>query len=296
MNVAPGSTSVWLIVKVVDDNQLPVTGLTAATFPPTYYVRTGLAAVSITLSDLASPSAAWSSGGVAEIGGGRYRLDVPNAAFNVTAYMVEIFGEASGKHIVAPQITNQWMKSDVRLWMGSGPAGLLSGLLQVHDHENIFSSSGMTYGASTIEWGAESGDYSFLVGTLAEVTVSGLWQRRLITGFTFETGIMTVDVPWTNVPAADDQVNFYAAAALNADQRNAIADHVKRRSQANTEASNYGDTLHKQSLYGLVQHTQESNAVDNPGQITIYKTNGTTELGRLNQSTDENAEPTTGVS
>ena len=296
MNIAPGSTSVWLIVKVVDDSQLPVTGLTAATFPPTFYVRTGLAAVSITLSDLASPIAAWSSGGLAEIGGGRYRLDVPNAAFNVTAYMVEIYGEASGKHVVAPQITNQWMKSDVRLWMGTGPANLQGGLLQVYNHEKIFSSSGMSCGASTIEWGAENGDYSFLVGTLAEVTVSGLWQRRLITGFTFETGTMTVDVPWDTLPTAEDQVDFYSPAALNVDQMNAIADHVKRRSQANTEASSYGDGLTKSSLYGLLQHAQESNAIDNPGQITIYKTDGSTELGRLNQSTDANAEPTTGVS
>jgi hypothetical protein len=77
---------------------------------------------------------------------------------------------------------------------------------------------------------------------------------------------------------------------------NAIADHVRRRTQANVEASSDGDTLGVTSEYGAIQAMLESNLVDNPGSLTIYKTDGTTELAQRPVTTDPAAEPITGIS
>lgn len=86
------------------------------------------------------------------------------------------------------------------------------------------------------------------------------------------------------------------AAAIAAAAANKIADHVRRRTQANVEASSDGDSLDKSSLYGLIQQAQDSNSYENAGELTIYKTDGTTELGRLDLETDAAAEPITGTS
>ena len=77
---------------------------------------------------------------------------------------------------------------------------------------------------------------------------------------------------------------------------NEVADTTLRRTMANVEGSASGDTLDKSSLYGLVQMAQESNSTDNVGSLTIYQTDGTTELGLLSLATDAAADPITGVS
>jgi hypothetical protein len=81
---------------------------------------------------------------------------------------------------------------------------------------------------------------------------------------------------------------------LSAATCNKIADHVRRRTQANVEASSDGDTLALSSLYGLIQQIQEAAAVGTT--LTIYKTDGTTSLGTKTLATDPAAEPVTGVS
>ena len=81
---------------------------------------------------------------------------------------------------------------------------------------------------------------------------------------------------------------------LSADTCNKIADHVRRRTQANIEASSDGDTLSLLSLYGVVQQIQESNAVGTT--LTVYRTDGTTSLGTRTLATDPAADPVTGVS
>ena len=82
---------------------------------------------------------------------------------------------------------------------------------------------------------------------------------------------------------------------LSAATCNKIADHVRRRTQANVEASSDGDTLNKSSEYGLIQQIQKSNTTDTAGFLTIKKTDGTT-LGTLALASDPDAEPVTGVS
>lgn len=114
MIIYPGATSQTITIQIVDDTGLAVTGLVAATFPTTYYQRAGEALpAAITLSDLAATNSTYSSGGVKELTGGYYRLDVPNAAF-ATATRVRIIGEASGKHIIYPPIDVNVVRADDR--------------------------------------------------------------------------------------------------------------------------------------------------------------------------------------
>lgn len=84
--------------------------------------------------------------------------------------------------------------------------------------------------------------------------------------------------------------------AISAAMANRIADHVRRRTQANVEASTDGDTLSLKSEYGFIQQAQESNTVDNAGKLTVYRTDGTTEVGQITLATDAEAEPVVGVS
>jgi hypothetical protein len=104
MNFPTGTTSQSLDVQVVDDSGLPVSGLVAATFPATSWSLAGnTAATTISLSDLAAITTAYTSGGVKERSGGYYRLDLPNAAL-ANAGIVTLIGEASGKRLVHPRI------------------------------------------------------------------------------------------------------------------------------------------------------------------------------------------------
>lgn len=100
-----GATSQSIDVQIVDDTGLPVTGLVAATFPALTYSLAGPNAdvAFPALSDLATITTAYASGGVKERGNGVYRLDVPNGVFT-TAGQVRIRGEATGKHVLVPII------------------------------------------------------------------------------------------------------------------------------------------------------------------------------------------------
>jgi hypothetical protein len=89
---------------------------------------------------------------------------------------------------------------------------------------------------------------------------------------------------------------FLTDTAITTALANRVADVVLRRLAANAEAASYGDTPGVGSLYGLVQQMQESNLVDNPGFLTVYKTDGTTELAQKAVTTDAAGEPVTGIS
>lgn len=115
-----------------------------------------------------------------------------------------------------------------------------------------------------------------------------------------------IDTEIAAIKAKTDQLTFTTmnkvdatlqlAADLAATVAAKIADTILRRHQANAEGSSDGDSLSVSSLYGMIQQAQESNTVDNAGELTIYQTNGTTELGRKTVDTDADAEPVVGVS
>lgn len=131
MILAPGATSQSVTIQIVDDTGLAATGLVAATFPTTTYKIAGAsAAVSVSLSDLAAITSSYSSGGVKEISGGYYRLDVPNGALS-SAGRVTLVGDASGKHLIASPLDVQYVQADGRQLLGTtmteGAAGRLAG-------------------------------------------------------------------------------------------------------------------------------------------------------------------------
>ena len=119
----PNSTSQSVVARVFDDAGLPVTGLVAATFPAVYYAVNRTAPVQVkyagwssgdALTDLALITSAWAQGGLKEIGGGRYRLDLPNAAYTTDNSEVEIYGEASGKRVLCEPIQVAYPETNVK--------------------------------------------------------------------------------------------------------------------------------------------------------------------------------------
>lgn len=93
---------------------------------------------------------------------------------------------------------------------------------------------------------------------------------------------------------ADTGTDGVVVADLSAAICNKLADHVRRRTQANVEASANGDTLDLSSQYGAIQQMQES-AVSG-GTLTVKKTDGTTTLGTKTVTSSSSADPITGIS
>lgn len=113
MTIAPASVQQSIQVQLVDDAGLELTGKLAAFFPTVSYQKAGAnAAVPITLSDLATVTTAWTSGGVKEISSGTYRLDLPDAAMTTTTRLT-IIGGSAGKHVIAPPIDVQYTQTSV---------------------------------------------------------------------------------------------------------------------------------------------------------------------------------------
>jgi len=105
MIVAPGSTDVMVDVQIVDDDGQPLLGLVAATFPSlSFSTGTNVAAVSITLSDLALITTAHTDGGVKERSAGFYRLDLPDAAV-ASLGTTKLIGDSAGKHVLHEPIS-----------------------------------------------------------------------------------------------------------------------------------------------------------------------------------------------
>jgi len=112
-------------------------------------------------------------------------------------------------------------------------------------------------------------------------------------GFGWFTGVATGVLPWRS------PIVGFRAAAINdaliestlAAFLNKIADHVRRRTQANVEASSDGDTLNVQSEYGLIQQAQNSGPVAS-GSLPVRKQDGTS-LGSINIISTAGAEPIT---
>lgn len=100
-SIASGSTSQSTVIRVYNASTGVVeNAMTAATAGLALsYRREGAANVTITPSDLAALTTAWSAGGLKLIGNGYYRLDVADAAFAAGVDGVLIHGTATGLQI-----------------------------------------------------------------------------------------------------------------------------------------------------------------------------------------------------
>lgn len=135
---------------------------------------------------------------------------------------------------------------------------------------------------------------------------TAVWQDATAGDFTTAGSIGKSLFTSGNVPGAASGLALVGSAAtlaagaltdtaLATSGANRIADTTRRRTQANLEASAYGDTLSLTSLYGFVQQAQESDTTTTPGLLTVMKTDGTTVLGTRVLATDAAAEPVVGV-
>jgi len=119
----------------------------------------------------------------------------------------------------------------------------------------------------------------------------GNWNS---TAQAFGTDTRTTSMATGVVTAAAIATDAIGSDELAASACNKIADHVRRRTQANVEASTDGDALSVGSEYGFIQQAQESSVT--AGTMTIKKTDGTTTLGTKTVNTSATANPITGVS
>lgn len=156
-----------------------------------------------------------------------------------------------------------------------------------------------TFGQAIGDPGADADTIWALVNTNLNATVGSRATQSSV-----DTLTTYVDTEVAAIKAKTDQLTFtspnkidaslQAAADLAAAVANKIADHVRRRTQANVEASGDGDALDLSSEYGLIQQAQESSV--SGGTMTVRKTDGATTLGTKTVTTSAGAEPITGVS
>ncbi len=108
------------------------------------------------------------------------------------------------------------------------------------------------------------------------------------------TGVRAIDGSGNAIAPASATTAIAAAIAalFSAAQCNKVADHVKRRTQANVQASADGDAISKGSDYGAIQQMQKSNVTSNT--LTIKNPDGTT-LGTLTLTSSAGADPVTGI-
>jgi lysophospholipase L1-like esterase len=95
------------IVRIIDATDGSAeTGVVAATSGlDLEYVRVGSAPVDLTESDLGSTSAAHTDGGIIHLGNGRYRVDLPDAAYRSGVVSVDVQGSVTGMIVVPETIT-----------------------------------------------------------------------------------------------------------------------------------------------------------------------------------------------
>jgi hypothetical protein len=98
-------------------------------------------------------------------------------------------------------------------------------------------------------------------------------------------------------PALTLAVGAITAAQLALDACQKLADILARRHTSAIEASGYGETLDVNSLYGALAMTtgHKRDTTTHADALTVYQSNGTTELGQVPLQTDADAEPIVAV-
>lgn len=113
--------SAWIYIQD-DTNGAPETGVTSATSGiDLEYVRTGAAPVDLTESDLGTTSATHSDGGIIHVGGGYYRVDLPDAAIASGVPYVRVQGTITDM-IVTGEVIELSPAVNVVAVNDSGPA------------------------------------------------------------------------------------------------------------------------------------------------------------------------------
>lgn len=123
----PGSTDVSVVIRIIDAvDGTPETGVTSATSGiDLEYRREGAVVTNITESDLSALNDAHSDGGMLHIGGGYYRLDLPDAAVAAGAAGVLVTGQITGMVVIGCYIQLDIIEDayQAKVWMQDDNGG-----------------------------------------------------------------------------------------------------------------------------------------------------------------------------
>jgi len=240
-----GTSTPSVDVFFCDDSGLPLTGKVAADFPTVYFSISGAnSKTTITLSDLAAETTAYSSGGLKERAGGWYRLDLPTSSATTAGSKVTPFGYSTDKNVICPTYdvmtitTAGLLDTNIARILGTASAGhagyvgldwgqmvnkttanVLSATQiyssQVFGHAAQFNLAADTATAGTttsITGSIALGNDNCAVGCLLKThTGTGLNQVRLITAYNNSTKVYTFTPAMSPAPASG--TTFYVIAA-----------------------------------------------------------------------------------
>ena len=142
--------------------------------------------------------------------------------------------------------------------------------------------------------GAAHSDGGFI--EVSSTSAPGLY-RLDVPDAAFATGVtyVIVSLKFDGVIASSTECDLFASTALDAAERNRIADHVWRRNNTNIEASSDGDTLDGQSPYGAVARLSNGYQAGGPSTMQILKADKTTVLDTHDITKDASADPITAI-
>ena len=252
---------------------------------------------------------AYSSGGFVAVGNGRYRLDLPDAALAAGVDEVEIGGGATAWHMIAPTV--QLVGYDPRTELTTAVLAFIDAAVSSRSTYAGTDTSGTTTLLSRItallQTKAEADTAHGLLATAA--ALAALNNLSSAQAQTAAAAALTAYDPPTHAEltaglATADDATLAAIAArpsvadfwsgITATAARFIADHTLRRSWASAAVSANGDALSFRSLLGavakLVNRMEISGAT-----LTVYQDDDTTALGTQTVTSDEAAEPITGV-
>lgn len=211
MIVLSSDTAPSIDIEVYDDSGLPVTGLVAATMPTVYYSVGGAnAKVSITLSDLAAETTAWSSGGLKERGNGVYRLDIPTASINSAGRRTRVFGYATNKNVVAPAIDcGPIVANTTQIGGVAQTGGDVYGTLVIQ--EGTLASATTTTAVLASGFGANTIPVGYVLRIMSG---TGAGQSKTIAAWTESTKTAGFANAWITTP--DNTSTYRVIALLNA--------------------------------------------------------------------------------
>jgi hypothetical protein len=150
--------------------------------------------------------------------------------------------------------------------------------------------------------------YDWLFGTEAPLDAAGTRAAVGLASADLDTQLAAIaayiDTEVAAIKAKTDQLRFttnnkvdatlQAAGDLALAVAQKLADIVLRRTAAHIEGSSNGDALDEASLYGLIQRASKANLTAHAGKLTVYLSDGLTELDQVPIATDTDAEPITG--
>ncbi len=296
LNRIAGATSEIWQVFIADSSSTTGAGLTGLVFNTSnlvaYYHRDiDTTATAITLVDMTVGT--FTSGGFKEISAsnmpGWYQFCPPNTALATAAKSCAIHLKGAANMAPLPIEVDLDSQVDIRASLG----------IAVTNEDFTMASataSTITLPATDSAGNSIADNDQFAGCALFIAGGTGINQIVVLEGGT--TGARTYNVTSGTMPVALDSTSkciWLTSSILPIIVCNKLADHSRRRTQANVEASSDGDTLSLLSLYGSIQAMLKNSLTATPGLLTVYKVDGVTVLGTETVTTDPTATPIVGI-